>query len=552
MQKLFFVFLILSFCSKPKYSKLCDLKSEDFKNELIFRMLTSNRQPFCFIRFPEKISQLTVEPDTSYTIGKFLSITNSKLPLEAPKNYNLDTVNKNISPDNFNFRVDKINLKVSIAYPSQAHEILINNQKVNNDSITSLNLNIGLNEIPIRVIENNAITDYNLKLNRNPQFLYIGTGDGEDNTFTYQYGSINQTTGAYTKIGQNILLTDQKACIAPGHIQTITSDQTGKFILMTCGKTASGVPNSGNNVLSFKVGNDGKLSLVSEAQSEEQELRNPSPIYFHPNNKFFYVGQILKNDNLTKQRISIFSFNNLTGQIQRIGFQENCQASAVAAITIDQNGKWLYSLTESASSVHTICNYEINSDGTLKTNSSQTNTTPIAGGFRLNLKTTPDNAFVVAAYQSNLTEVYSINEQTGLLTLTGNTLNASSGGIAIGNQFPTSTRYIHFGGQNCCAATNSQNIHRALLNSDGSLTFNSGTDFFNDSANSTGRLNLIYDLTDSFLYSAGTGTAANADYRFTQFSVNKTIGVITSLTPAFISDTPTSTTRVYKGLYILY
>ena len=59
-----------------------------------------------------------------------------------------------------------------------------------------------------------------------------------------------------------------------------------------------------------------------------------------------------------------------------------------------------------------------------------------------------------------------------------------------------------------------------LLNSNGSLTFNSATDFFDDVANSTGRLNLTYDLTDSFLYSAGTSTAANADYRFTQFSVN--------------------------------
>ncbi len=553
MKKFFFVFLIVFiFCSKPNYSKLCDTKSKDFKNELLLRIFSSNRQPFCFIKFTEKISSLSVEPDTSFTQAKFLSVTNAKLLIESTKNFNLDTVIKNFSLDNFNFRVDKVNLKVSIAYPSQAHEIIIENKKITHDASISINLNIGINEIPIRVIENNAVTDYKLTLNRNPQFLYIATGDSDNNPFTYQYGSINQTTGSYTKIGQNITMTNQASCIEPGHIQHITSDYTGKYIIMICGKIGTGIPNQGNNIFSFKVEKDGKLTLVSEAQSEEQVLRNPSQVRFHPNNQFFYVGNILKNDNLTNQRIAIFSFNSSNGQFSRIGFADNCQANAVASITIDQNGKWLYSLTESASQVHTICNYEINSDGSLKTNSSQSNTPPIAGSSRLNLKTTADNSFVIAGYQSNLTEVYSINEATGVLSLVGNISTASSGSLAVPNQFPNSTRYIHFGGQNCCAATNARYIHRALLNSDGSLTFNAITDFFNDVAHSTGRLNLTYDLTDSYLYSASISPAINDDYRFTQFSVNKTSGVITPLTPAFISDTPTSSSRIYKGLYILY
>jgi hypothetical protein len=547
----FYFFLIfLLYCNSPKVDKLCDFKSQNFRNEFLFRVLSSNRQPFCFIQFNEKITQLNFEPDSSYTIAKFLSATNSKIPLEPAKSLNLDTVNKNITTDNYNFRTDKINLSVSIAYPEKAHEIYIQNQKLSNNQKLNLNLEIGQNQFSVRVIENEKITDYKVILNRNKQFIYLATGNDSDTTFTYQYGSIDQTTGQYTKSGQNILLNDLRSCTNPGFINQIISDITGKYILMICGRIGTDVPNAGQNIFSFKVENDGSLKLVSGGQSEIQDRRNPISIMFHPNNKFFYVGNILASEGFSKQRISVFSFDPNNGSFRNIAYSDNCQTSALASIAIDQNGKWLYALTESSNAVHTICNYEINQDGTLKTNSSQTSSPSISGNLRLYLKTTPDNSFLVATYQDNLTETYSINETTGVINLVGNISTVSSGSLAIPNQFPNSTRYIQFGGT-VAAGTNQQNINRALLNSNGSFTHNFATDFFNDTANSTGRLNLLYDLTDSYLYSANQSSATN-QYRMTQFSVNKQNGIISNLSPAFISETPSGTNRILKAMFILY
>ncbi len=243
-------------------------------------------------------------------------------------------------------------------------------------------------------------------LNGDENLLAIANySSGNISVYTIENGVIQETPQTRQHVGSGPVSPNQDT--PKGHCAKF--DANGKFVYVA----DLGI----DEIASYSVDENGQLGEKQVALATDKG-DGPRHLIFHPSKDIAFIVNELSGSVISAK------VNHETGLFERIDKESTLPEdytgkNSCADIHITSNGKFLYASNRGH---NTIAVFSVSEDGLLE----RLATTSVEGDWPRNFVLSPDEKFMLVANKStdNIT-VFSIDQETGLLTFTGNEATVS-------------------------------------------------------------------------------------------------------------------------------
>ncbi len=230
-------------------------------------------------------------------------------------------------------------------------------------------------------------------------------GSGNIAVYPVKNGKITDSVQTRQHEGSSIVEPNQKS----PHAHCSKFDKLGKYLYVA----DLGI----DQIVAYSVDTDGTLG-VKQIALELDKGDGPRHLTFHPTKDIVFIINELSNTIVSAK------VNRKTGIFERIDKSSTLPAgyseiSYCADIHISSDGKFLYGSNRGHNS---IAIFSVSEEGKLKL----VKTEPVQGDWPRNFTLSPDEKFLLVANQkSNNITIFKRDQNTGLLTYTGNQANIS-------------------------------------------------------------------------------------------------------------------------------